>query len=108
MKTNLGNVVRTYDIERTICDVIKNKEKMDIQVFTYALKEYVKRNDKDLVKLITYSKILKIEAKQLIKMEVELLVLIDYSLYISEEEFNKYKNNLKNIWKKNLSLFNFT
>ena len=61
VKTNLGNVVRTYDIERTICDVIKNKEKMDIQVFTYALKEYVKRNDKDLVKLITYSKILKIE-----------------------------------------------
>ena len=59
-------------------------------------------NDKD------YSKILKIDIKQLIKMEIEFLDLIDYSLYISEEEFNKYKNNLKNIWKKNLSLFNFT
>ena len=59
-------------------------------------------NDKD------YSKILKINTKKLIEMEVELLVLIDYSLYISEEEFNKYKNNMKNIWKKNLSLFNFT
>ena len=58
-------------------------------------------NDKD------YSKILEINTKQLIKMEIELLVLIDYSLYISEEEFNKYKNNMKNIWKKNLSLFNF-
>ena len=58
-------------------------------------------NDKD------YSKILKINTKQLIKMEIELLTLIDYSLYISEEEFNKYKNNMKNIWKKNLSLFNF-
>ena len=72
VKTNLGNVVRTYDIERTICDVIKNKEKMDIQVFTYALKEYVKRNDKDLVKLITYSQILKIEDE--VRKYIEVLI----------------------------------
>ena len=42
-------------------------------------------NDKD------YSKILKISPKELIKMEIEFLSLLDFSLNISEEEFNEYK-----------------
>ena len=61
IKTNLGNFARTYDLEKSICDMIKHKNKIDIQVYTYALKEYVKRKDKDLNKLIKYSKIMKIE-----------------------------------------------
>ena len=57
-------------------------------------------NDKD------YSKILKISPKELIKMEIEFLSLLDFSLNISEEEFNEYKYKMKKIWKDNL-LFSF-
>ena len=57
-------------------------------------------NDKD------YSKIVKINTKELIEMEIELLSLLDFSLNISEGEFNKYKNKMKKIWKNNL-LFAF-
>ena len=42
-----------------------------------------------------YSKILGIDTNDLIEMEIEFLSLIDFSLYISEEEFNKYKDNLE-------------
>ena len=57
-------------------------------------------NDKD------YSKIVKINTKELIEMEIEFLSLLDFSLNISEGEFNKYKNKMIKIWKNNL-LFAF-
>ena len=53
-------------------------------------------NDKD------YSKLLKINVNDIIKMEVEFLSLIDFSLHITEEEFLKYKANLEGVWKKSL------
>ena len=55
-----------------------------------------------------YSKIINIDANELIQMEIEFLSLIDFSLHISDEEFNKYKNKMKKIWKNNLSFFTFT
>jgi hypothetical protein len=55
-----------------------------------------------------YSKIINIDANELIQMEIEFLSLIDFSLHISDEEFNKYKNKIKKVWKNNLSFFTFT
>ena len=55
-----------------------------------------------------YSKLVQLNAEELIKMETEFLSLIDFSLHISEEEFNKYKYRMKDIWKKKLSFLNFT
>jgi hypothetical protein len=55
-----------------------------------------------------YSKLVQLNAEELIKMEIEFLSLIDFSLHISEEEFNKYKYKMKDIWKKKLSFLNFT
>ena len=55
-----------------------------------------------------YSKIINIDSNELIQMEIEFLSLIDFSLHISDEEFNKYKNKMKKIWKNNLSFFTFT
>ena len=62
-KTPLGNNVKVYDMERTICDIIRNKNKMDIQIYNYALKEYVRRKDKRLPVLMEYAKKLGIEKK---------------------------------------------
>ena len=55
-----------------------------------------------------YSKIINIDSNELIQMEIEFLSLIDFSLHISDEEFNKYKNKIKKVWKNNLSFFTFT
>jgi Predicted transcriptional regulator len=61
--TAFGNTVRVYDMERTICDIIQRKEYMDIQVFQYALKEYMASRRKNLPNLMEYAKVLQIEDK---------------------------------------------
>ena len=60
--TNFDNTVRAYDMERTICDVIRYKEAMDVQVFQYAMKEYMGSTHKNLNHLMTYAKKLHIES----------------------------------------------
>ena len=62
IQTNFGNTVRAYDMERTICDVIRYKEAMDVQVFQYAMKEYMGSTHKNLNHLMTYAKMLHIES----------------------------------------------
>ena len=59
-------------------------------------------NDKD------YSKIIGINCNELIKMEIEFLSLIDFSLHITDEQFTKYKCNIQDMWRKTLSMFSFT
>lgn len=48
METTFGHMVTTYGLERTICDCIRSRNKMDIAVVSGAVKRYVKRSDKDL------------------------------------------------------------
>jgi predicted transcriptional regulator of viral defense system len=60
-KTNFNHTVIVYDMERTICDIIRSKEKMDPQVFQTAMKEYMSSNKKKLPNLMRYSSIFKIE-----------------------------------------------
>ena len=66
-----GTTIRLYDMERTICDIIRDRNKIDSQIFNTALKEYMKRKDKNLNLLYEYAtqfKILKI-----VKMYLEVL-----------------------------------
>lgn len=58
-----GNQVTVYDKERTICDIVRNKEKMDVQVFQTALKEYMKSKDKKIPILMQYAAQLGVESK---------------------------------------------
>ena len=70
IESPFGMKIKTYDIERTICDIIKNKNKMDIEVFSKALKEYSRLKNKDLLKLMKYAKKLNIDNKVREYMEV--------------------------------------
>ena len=63
VETQFGNIVKAYDMERTICDIIKYKKYIDIQVFTYALKEYAKNKNKNINKLMHYAEKLRVEDK---------------------------------------------
>ena len=62
-KTFTGNTVRIYDRERCICDIIKNKNRMDIQVFQMALRFYFSGSDKNIHKLMGYARIMGISDK---------------------------------------------
>lgn len=55
VETPMGNKVKVYDIERCICDIIRSKNRMDFEHIKYSVREYVKRKDKDLVKLSLYA-----------------------------------------------------
>jgi len=61
MEIPMGNLIRFYDKERSICDVYRNKGRMDIQIVVQAVQEYVKRKDADFTKLNQYAKLLRVE-----------------------------------------------
>ena len=61
IQTNLGNKVRAYDMERTICDILRYKDSVDVQIFQYAMKEYMASDQKNLNHLMDYAKRFHIE-----------------------------------------------
>lgn len=72
IKSPQGNLVPVYDVERTICDIIIDRETIDKQIFTEAIKRYFKSKNKNLRRLITYSRQFKIEDE--IRKYLEVLV----------------------------------
>ena len=54
IKSPQGNLISVYDIDRTICDIIIDREKKDKQIFTEAIKRYFKSPNKNLRRLIKY------------------------------------------------------
>jgi len=56
-----GYKIRIYDLEKSVCDAIRFRNKVGIDTVSEILKNYLKRQDKDLDKLIRYAKILRIE-----------------------------------------------
>ena len=55
LTTPFSRKVVVYDMERTICDMIRSRSKMDIAILTDALKRYVKRKDKNIPRLMEYA-----------------------------------------------------
>ena len=42
VKSSHGNPIRTYDVERTVCDLIRSRSRIDVQILNDALKRFVK------------------------------------------------------------------
>ena len=55
VETPFGNKVRVYDIERCICDIIRSKNRMDLEHVKHAIRTYIKRKDKNINKLSDYA-----------------------------------------------------
>lgn len=66
-----GTSIKIYNMERTICDIIRDRNKIDSQILNTALKEYMKRNDKNLNLLYEYAK--KFGILKIVKMHIEIL-----------------------------------
>lgn len=69
IKSPFGLDIKSYDIERTICDIIKDKNNIDKEIYIKALKKYKMSKDKDLLKLIKYAQKLNIEGEVIETME---------------------------------------
>ena len=70
VETPYGNKVRVYDIERCICDIIRSKNRMDLEHIKYSIRSYIKRKDKNINKLSEYAKKLGIKEEVMNYMEI--------------------------------------
>lgn len=70
IKSSHGNPIRTYNVERTICDLIRSRSRIDVQILNDALKRFVKLKSADHLILMDYARKLKIEAVLKSYMEV--------------------------------------
>jgi len=53
--SGMGHTIVTYDLERTLCDIIRSRNKIDGQIVIEALKNYVRHKNKDLHCLYKYA-----------------------------------------------------
>lgn len=64
-----GNPIRVYDLERTLCDVLRGSGG-DIQIIGKAMKRYASSKTKDIHKLMQYAEKLRVKPKVLHYLEV--------------------------------------
>lgn len=69
-KTTLGNEVRCYNAERTICDLLRSRNRLDEETVISAVKNYAASTDKDLNRLAVYASMFKIDKELKRYMEV--------------------------------------
>ena len=55
-KSPQGMEVRTYNLERTICDIIKDKDSIDIEIRNKAIKKAIKSKKFNASKMFEYAK----------------------------------------------------
>lgn len=72
MRTPFGHSVPVYNMERTICDIIRNRNNTEIQTVQIALKQYVKRKDKDLRLLMQYATMFRVD--KILRQYLEVLL----------------------------------
>ncbi len=72
VKDEYNYLIPMYDLERTIVDLIRSRTYFEIEDFKSALKNYSRRNDKDLSKLFEYAKKFKVD--KIIKEYLEILL----------------------------------
>ena len=58
-----GQYIKIYDRDRTICDLLLHRNKIDSEVFNTAVQRYVKDPEKSVARLMQYAKVLHVEKK---------------------------------------------
>jgi len=56
-----GHFVRTYNAERTICDLFRSRSRIEIQDLQAAVKEYVRLKENDIPQLLRYARAFSVE-----------------------------------------------
>ncbi len=61
VQSSHGNPIRTYNIERTICDIVRSRNRIDVPILNDALIRFVNMKSSDLTILMDYAKKLNIQ-----------------------------------------------
>jgi predicted transcriptional regulator of viral defense system len=69
-----GHPVKIFDPEKTICDCVRYRNKIGLDIMQEALRAYMSQKNRNIQKLWQYSELLKI--KTVIKPYLEALVLL--------------------------------
>ena len=72
MPSSSGNLVRLYNKERCICDLIKDRKKYEVQLYQTAIKEYMSSKDKNLTLLVDYA--VKLGVRDEVMVYVEIMI----------------------------------
>ena len=70
LKTPYGNEVKGYDLERTLCDMLRGRQDVDVQMLNPAMQQYVRSDSKNIQKLLEYASALGVERKMRNYLEV--------------------------------------
>jgi len=72
VKSPSGRILRAYNAERTVCDLLRSRSQVEIQDLQSALKEYTRSSEKNLPQLMRYAKELHVE--KLLRQYLEVLL----------------------------------
>ena len=72
LKTIFSNTIAVYNMERTICDTLRSRNRMEIAIVTDAMKMYVRRKDKHLGNLMEMAEMFKVT--KLLRKYLEVLL----------------------------------
>ncbi len=72
MKSPHGNDINTFNLERTICDVLRNRNQIDVQFVNESLKRYVVKKEKNIDLLYQYARQFRIQ--KIVRQTIEVLL----------------------------------
>ncbi|HZK32873.1 MAG TPA: type IV toxin-antitoxin system AbiEi family antitoxin domain-containing protein [Tissierellaceae bacterium] len=72
LKTIYGRNIKAYNKERTICDIVRNRNNMDIGILNEAVKRYLSSKDKNIPLLMRYAE--ELDIQNILRNYVEILL----------------------------------
>lgn len=72
LKSSHGNDIKAFNLERTVCDVLRNRNQVDVQLVNEALKKYVIHKDRNIYQLYNFAKQFRIQ--KIVREYIELLL----------------------------------
>ncbi len=61
VNTNFGHTNPVYDVERTLCDIVRSRSEIEIQTFQDALKRYAHLENRNIRALMRYASLFRVE-----------------------------------------------
>lgn len=72
METSFGRPIRAYDMERTICDMVRSRNRVDRSLLTDAMQRYAQRKDRNISLLLHYANQLNVQT--MVRQYLEVLL----------------------------------
>jgi hypothetical protein len=72
LKSSHGNDVRAFNMERTICDLLRNRNQIDIQQINTSLKRYANNKNRNIDLLYQYAKQFRVQ--KIVREYLEILL----------------------------------